>query len=216
MSSMVAFISSPIDTLLQPATRARAPSRTCTAVPSQPFKSNPRCDLRETNLTSNTRWGSRSRDPIGYEGSPYDLFEYCEANPERYEDPFGLMTLQECKAICDTGAAACYAASATACLAEYALALNRCRILRLIPGGHHVCHQLLHAVAHSCVTYNLACLTLTLACNKGCEKDGNPAPIRPIFKQPPPITPKPHSPLPKVKPGLPIEIEIPIPPEGLR
>ena len=63
---MVAFISSPIDTLLQGATRARAPGRTCTAVPTLPCKPNSRCDLRETKLAPNTRWGSRSRDPIGY------------------------------------------------------------------------------------------------------------------------------------------------------
>ena len=64
---MVAFITSPIDTLLQGATRARAPGRTCTAVPTLPCKPNSRCDLRETKLAQNTRWGSRSRDPIGYE-----------------------------------------------------------------------------------------------------------------------------------------------------
>jgi len=29
------------------------------------------------------------RDPIGYEGSPYDLYEYCESNPIRFLDPFG-------------------------------------------------------------------------------------------------------------------------------
>lgn len=63
---MVAFITSPIDTLLQGATRARAPGRTCTAVPTLPCKHNSRCDLRETKLAPNTRWGSRSRDPIGY------------------------------------------------------------------------------------------------------------------------------------------------------
>jgi hypothetical protein len=72
--SMVAFITSPIDTLLQGATRARAPGRTCTAVPTLPCKPNSRCDLRETKLAPNTRWGSRSRDPIGYfDGS--NLFE---------------------------------------------------------------------------------------------------------------------------------------------
>jgi hypothetical protein len=63
---MVAFITSPIDTLLQGATRARAPGRTCTAVPTLPCKPNSRCDLRETKLAPDTRWGSRSRDPIGY------------------------------------------------------------------------------------------------------------------------------------------------------
>ena len=86
---MVAFITSPIDTLLQPATRARAPSRTCTVVASQPLKSNSRFDLRVTNLTTDTRWGSRSRDPIGYAASSNCLFEYCHGRPFGYVDPWG-------------------------------------------------------------------------------------------------------------------------------
>ncbi len=72
---MVAFITSPIDTLVQPATRARAPSRTCTVVPTLPCKPNSRCDLRETKLAPNVRWGSRSRDPIGYRDGE-SLFAY--------------------------------------------------------------------------------------------------------------------------------------------
>lgn len=88
---MVAFISSPIDTLLQPATRA--PSRTCTVVPLQPFKSNPRCDLRETNLTTDTRWGSRCRDPIGYVDG-FQMYGFLTHQPVFQLDPSG-------KAICD-------------------------------------------------------------------------------------------------------------------
>ena len=89
---MVAFISSPIDTLLQGATRARAPGRTCTAVPMLPCKPNSRCDLRETNLTPDTRWGSRSRDPIGYVGPRrWSLFEFVGGMPTRFIDPSGFL-----------------------------------------------------------------------------------------------------------------------------
>gem|GEM_PF-3654720 len=89
---MVASISSPIDTLLQGATRARAPGRTCTVVPTLPCKPNSRCDLRETKLAPNTRWGSRSRDPVGYEGSPYSLFEYVASMPLTLNDPSGMVS----------------------------------------------------------------------------------------------------------------------------
>jgi hypothetical protein len=81
---MVAFITSPIDTLLQPPTRARAPSRTCTAVASQPLKSNSRFDLRVTNLTTDTRWGFCSRDPVI--ASLVEIYEYCRSNPFKYID----------------------------------------------------------------------------------------------------------------------------------
>ena len=85
---MVASISSPIDTLLQGATRARAPGRTCTAVPMLPCKPNSRCDLRETNLTPDTRWGSRSRDPIGYYDGSSLYFNYFDVNGV---DPYGFL-----------------------------------------------------------------------------------------------------------------------------
>lgn len=86
---MVAFITSPIDTLLQGATRARAPGRTCTVVPTLPCKPNSRCDLRETKLAPNTRWGSRSRDPIGYLDSR-NLFQGLLSSPTTSVDPSGL------------------------------------------------------------------------------------------------------------------------------
>ena len=86
---MVAFITSPIDTLVQGATRARAPGRTCTAVPTLPCKPNSRCDLRETKLAPNTRWGSRSRDPIGYEGRQLNIYEFVDASPLVSLDPSG-------------------------------------------------------------------------------------------------------------------------------
>ena len=87
---MVAFISSPIDTLLQGATRARAPSHTCTAVPMLPCKPNSRCDLRETNLTPDTRWGSRSRDPIGIYGG-LNYYRYARCRPLVSIVPSGLL-----------------------------------------------------------------------------------------------------------------------------
>ena len=89
---MVAFITSPIDTLVQPATRARAPSRTCTVVPTLPCKPNSRCDLRETKLAPNTRWGSRSRDPIGYADGSCQ-YNFISLSPPSGIDPFGLFDL---------------------------------------------------------------------------------------------------------------------------
>ena len=44
-----------------------------------------------------------SRDPIGYEGSPFNLYEYVESNPLRYTDPTGNIPLAV--AGCGLGAA---------------------------------------------------------------------------------------------------------------
>jgi hypothetical protein len=86
---MVAFISSPVDTLLQPATRARAPSRTCSAIASQPLNSSARFDLRETTEASNPRWGSCSRDPIGYAGNSRNLHMFLNSRSLSNLDPSG-------------------------------------------------------------------------------------------------------------------------------
>ena len=38
--------------------------------------------------------GSFSRDPIGYKGSPYDLYEFVSGNPLRFIDPFGWQEIE--------------------------------------------------------------------------------------------------------------------------
>lgn len=60
---MVAFITSPIDTHLQPAARAPVPSRICNAVTQQPLSSTARSHLRETKPTKNTLRSPRSEEP---------------------------------------------------------------------------------------------------------------------------------------------------------
>jgi len=55
-----------------------------------PCKPNSRCDLRETKLAPDTRWGSRSRDPIGYLGKNTNLFELAISNTLNSVDPNGL------------------------------------------------------------------------------------------------------------------------------
>ena len=103
---MVAFITSPIDTLLQGVTRACAPSRTCTVVALQPFKPNPLCNLRETNLTPDTRLGSRSRDPIGYVDGPH-IFQYLASSPLYNVDPSGNVAQIAVLAVAPLGCYAC-------------------------------------------------------------------------------------------------------------
>jgi len=61
-------------------------------VPMLPCKPNSRCDLRETKLAPDTRWGSRIRDPIGYIGMA-NLFCYSKNMPTRAVDPSGPIEL---------------------------------------------------------------------------------------------------------------------------
>ena len=51
-------------------------------------KPNSRCDLRETKLAPNTRWGSRSRDPIGYAATEC-LYDYVNGQVFNKSDPSG-------------------------------------------------------------------------------------------------------------------------------
>jgi len=50
---------------------------------------------KDQDTTTTTTIGFFSRDPIGFEGSPYNLFEYVEGNPLRFTDPYGLVGMVE-------------------------------------------------------------------------------------------------------------------------
>ena len=54
------------------------------------FNSLNRIEMRLSIYESRDRLESFSRDPIGFEGSPYNLYEYVESNPLVGTDPLGL------------------------------------------------------------------------------------------------------------------------------
>ena len=65
---------------------------------------------RTCTYESCTRLESCSRDPIGYEGSEWNLYEYVSSNPLESTDPFGLQAFNvfACQAAALKNRTACY------------------------------------------------------------------------------------------------------------
>lgn len=53
------------------------------------------------------------KDPIGYKGSPFDLYEYVKGHPLVERDPMGL---DRCTDLCDAAAATCFVLATAACI----------------------------------------------------------------------------------------------------
>jgi len=80
-----------------------------------------------------------SRDPIGYEGSPWNLYEYVEARPLSNVDPSGMASWASCDAACMPIATATAINTENLCLAACPAATpNRtaiCRNLGIVEGA---------------------------------------------------------------------------------
>ncbi len=81
-----------LDTFPKLHSRAReVKTTTCTEVPMH--KSRSRIEIWLTIYDCRDGLESFTRDPIGYEGSEWFLYEYTESKPLHYVDPFGQMGL---------------------------------------------------------------------------------------------------------------------------
>ena len=88
--------------LTAPRNLSRPPRKTCSPARAKNhsgmsgrFRSispTPCRSKRTCTYDSQTRLESCSRDPIGYDGSPWNLYEYVNGNPINLLDPFGLET----------------------------------------------------------------------------------------------------------------------------
>lgn len=88
MVSMVAFAEN-TEHYVKTSPRARGQDRSYTLSTLRCSKLNPQAALREPAPQKDAQLGSCSRDPIGYEGSEWNLFEYCSAGPSNRLDPSG-------------------------------------------------------------------------------------------------------------------------------
>jgi len=70
--------------------RARARRRRCVLAATSYDSPTPCRSSRHCKGEGGKRLGSRSRDPIGYEGSEWNLYEYCAGNSLRHQDPTGM------------------------------------------------------------------------------------------------------------------------------
>ena len=89
MHGMVAFVEITEVSAHSPP-RARGQDRSHTFCDSQPTKPNESLVPSTANYPGNARLGTCSRDPIGYEGSPWNLYEYVLSAPITGTDSEGL------------------------------------------------------------------------------------------------------------------------------
>jgi RHS repeat-associated protein len=100
------------------------------------------------------------RDPIGFNGSPFDLYEYVKGHPLVERDPMGL---NRCTDLCDAAAAIWFVLATAACIN----AALHCHILLWCPPLAQAC---LFAAAMECVYFNLGCAVVFQACHERCRK----------------------------------------------
>lgn len=129
-----------------------------------------------------------SQDPIGFVGSPWNLYEYVNSKPILFIDPSGLLTLQECYEKCRRGWLICLGLGALGCGEICAGLLIRCAIspwpINLIYCG------LAAKCMFSCMgPVALACTLARAACEAACIAACEPADPTPVPEPPePPIT----------------------------
>ena len=96
--------------LPKPMPRAQANRRPISDA-SRCAKSNEPTRLRRARQVGRVRLVTCSRDPIGYEGSKWNLFEYVASNPLHGTDPMG----EDACDVCDAAQAACHILAGVEC-----------------------------------------------------------------------------------------------------
>lgn len=154
---MVALLK-PSETLPKTSPRARAHFRSCMLPASGDFKSNADGHLRGSLYGEGGQLGSCSRDPIGFEGSPWNCYEFLRGSPANELDPSGLTCVDDYNA-CDReseadyrdclrrGGRFCYAwylADQATCSAEFTACVARapalvCAGAVVVVGGAVIC-----------------------------------------------------------------------------
>ncbi len=104
------------------------------------------------------RWVNR--DPIGYDGSQWSLYEYVNGMPLIWFDPDGLLT---CKEKCGLAAGAC-TAGCTLLSVNHAL---HCHALLPFPPLYAGC---LVTAASDLIACNIVCAILAKACADACDE----------------------------------------------
>lgn len=89
MTVMVAFALN-TEPLFKTATRARGQDRSYVNRTSPRTNSPAHANLREAAYVGSVRLGTCSKDPIGYDGSEWNLYEYVKSSPAFVNDPMGL------------------------------------------------------------------------------------------------------------------------------
>jgi len=88
MVSMVIFAEN-TEHYVKTSPRARGQDRSCTLSALRCSKLSPHAALRERATQKDAQLGSCSRDPIGFEGSQWNLNEYVNGAPTNRFDPYG-------------------------------------------------------------------------------------------------------------------------------
>jgi RHS repeat-associated protein len=114
-----------------------------------------------------------TRDPIGFRGSPYDLYEYCESGPLRFRDPMGMACgpddFDKCIQACGNQAAICFGLATAGCIGDALL----CNYLLWSPPLHGAC---LIAATFQCLAKMYLCAYNGHRCTEACKaKYGGPA-----------------------------------------
>ncbi len=78
---------------------SRARSIASSRADSSRCKSLQRIEMRLSIYESRVGLDSFSRDPIGFGGSPHNLYEYVQSNPQNRLDPLGLCTVHCYRAV---------------------------------------------------------------------------------------------------------------------
>ena len=132
------------------------------------------------------RWCSR--DPIGYEGSKWNLYGYGDASPVDVLDSSGTRGRVKCST-CDKIQIACHIAAGIACLD----CLRHCSLWSWLCGPNAVA-CCLGVCAAECVILHTACYIIGRECRKDCipdcPGDGNGPEPTPIPGPEPPPPPK--------------------------
>ena len=119
------------------APRARGAGRSCRTASLHCVSSTHRGIKRQLKRAASARSVARSRDPIGYKGSPWSLYEYVLGRPLMMQDPSGLRgdchrNYKVCTEAAHEGNQACLRAGGSEfdCGIEWGMNVARCTRVR--------------------------------------------------------------------------------------